>query len=55
MTHKEAVAMFKDEFPTLVRSTDIPAKREAFGIFLDSLHRSGQITDRQVISWHNPF
>lgn len=36
-------------------STDIVAKREAWGIFTDELCREGYITMKKYESWSNPF
>lgn len=61
MTKKEAVAMFIDEWAHYVKhrapeySSDICAKRQGFVDFIDTLHRDGEITDKQVNSWENPF
>ena len=30
-------------------------KREAWLAFIDSLHRDGLVTDKQVNTWSNPF
>lgn len=34
---------------------DMPAKREAWTVYTDNLHRDGRITDRQADHWTNPF
>ena len=36
-------------------STDLVAKREAWGIFTDELCREGYITMKKYESWSNPF
>ena len=41
------------EDPSL--SNDKFAKRQAWHIFCDGLHRDGYITDWQVTNWTNPF
>lgn len=35
--------------------TDRIMKIEAFGVFVDSLNKSGMITDSQASRWTNPF
>lgn len=61
MTKKEAIAMFTEEWERFIKfrapeqSSDIRAKRQGFVDFIDTLHRDGQITDRQANSWENPF
>ena len=61
MTKKEAIAMFSDEWNQYVKfrapeyADDICAKRQGFVDFIDTLHRDGEITDKQVNSWSNPF
>jgi len=34
---------------------DRTMKREAWFNFIDSLHRDGLVTDKQVNTWSNPF
>ena len=34
---------------------DIIAKQQAWLAFIDSLHRDGLVTDKQVNNWTNPF
>jgi len=53
MTFIQAKKLFAERFT--FDSHDKPAAGEAWCIFIDSLHRDGQITDRQVQSWDNPF
>jgi hypothetical protein len=61
MTKQEAIAIFKDEWNCFIKFQspnsvdDICAKRQAFVQFIDQLHRDGEINDRQVNSWGNPF
>ena len=52
--------MFNDEWNFAIRrdssvKDDSCAKRIAFVQFIDSLHKDGQITDKQAFSWENPF
>jgi hypothetical protein len=53
MTYQQAQKLFKERFTFL--PTDKPDACEAWCIFIDTLHRDGQITDKQVQSWDNPF
>lgn len=53
MTYKQAQKQFGQQF--IIDKTDKPGMRQAWCIFIDELHRSGQITDKQVQSWNNPF
>lgn len=61
VTNKEAISMFNDEWAHYIKfrapeyKNDIVAKRQGFVDFIDTLHRDGEITDRQVNSWTNPF
>ena len=61
MTKKEALAMFNDEWNCFIElqspnsANDICTKRRDFVNFIDALHRDGEITDKQVNSWTNPF
>jgi hypothetical protein len=61
VTNKEAISMFNDEWTHYIKfrapeyKNDIVAKRQGFVDFIDTLHRDGEITDRQVNSWTNPF
>jgi len=53
--------MFNDEWNCFIElqspnsANDICAKRRDFVNFIDALHRDGEITDKQVNSWTNPF
>ena len=53
--------MFNDEWAHYIKfrapeyKNDIVAKRQGFVDFIDTLHRDGEITDRQANSWVNPF
>lgn len=53
MTFNQAKKEFRKNF--LFDKTDKPAAGQAWCLFVDSLHREGRITDRQVNSWGNPF
>lgn len=61
MKKQQAISLFNDEWDCYIQfrapnlSGDICAKREAFVQFIDQLHRDGEITDKQVVSWENPF
>jgi hypothetical protein len=61
VTNKQAISMFNDEWAHCIKfrcpehKNDVAAKRQAFVNFIDTLHRDGEITDRQVNSWSNPF
>jgi hypothetical protein len=61
VTKAQAIAMFNDEWAHWIKfrapefASDIPAKRQGFVDFVDTLHRDGEITDRQANSWTNPF
>ena len=34
---------------------DVIAKREAWNLFVDDLNKEGYISDRQAMTWDNPF
>jgi hypothetical protein len=34
---------------------DVIAKRESWNNFVDALNREGYISDRQAMTWDNPF
>ena len=53
MTFNKAKKLFAERFR--FDPKDKPEAGEAWCIFIDSLHREGHITDRQVQSWDNPF
>ena len=53
MTYKQAQKEFRQRF--IVDEADKPEASQAWCIFIDELHRSGQITDKQVQTWNNPF
>lgn len=55
MTYREALADFKANFLPSVPSNDKPAKGQAWVMYVEQLHREGQITDRQAQNWDNPF
>lgn len=58
MTKKQALARFREYIlPGVVSHfgpNDEPARRQAWVNFVDSLHRSGDITTHQATSWDNP-
>jgi hypothetical protein len=60
MTKKEAMRNFREAWNRAMQAkpalkTDKPAKREAFCVFIDGLHRGGVISDSQAFNWTNPF
>lgn len=59
MTKVEAVREFKENYLPEVMARygkkDKPAIREAWGVYTDSLCKSGQITLKQYETWDNPF
>jgi len=60
MTKKQALANYRDFWNDFVQlrpefAGDKPAKRENWGIYIDALCKSGQITQRQYDTWTNPF
>lgn len=60
MTRQQAISFFNDEWEfTLIRfpelKNDEVAKRTAFTQYIDSLNKDGQLSNKQVNSWANPF
>lgn len=55
MTKREALEIFMLEILPGLPSRDIPARREAWNNFTDSLAKDGQITERQYATWLGPF
>lgn len=55
VTYREALADFKANVLPSVPSNDKSAKGQAWSMYVDLLHREGQITDKQAQNWHNPF
>ena len=53
MTKREAIRDFWDSFKGGPKY-DLPAFREAWGIYVDNLHRAGMITDKQAHNWEGP-
>jgi len=58
MTYRQFVAHYKRNVLPHIQATyekggrkDIPARRQAFNEEMDSLCRSGQITDKQARTW----
>jgi len=59
MTKKEAWALFRKmlicAFGKYFDRSDIPALREAWNNYTDSLCKGGEISSRQYETWTNPF
>lgn len=53
MNYREAKRLFDERFTFSLK--DRAEASQAWCIFIDTLHRDGQITDNQVQSWDNPF
>lgn len=51
MTLTQARKTFRDEIAVNIPKNDIPALNMAFNDWTDSLHRDGQITDKQYNTW----
>jgi len=56
MKKSEAMKQFKQIWKDAIKNNpnlkkDIPAKREAFGIFIDGLCKDGRITKSQYETW----
>lgn len=51
---KQAEELFKAEILPGLSKNDKPAKRLAWGMFINSLCRDGQITSKQYKTWTNP-
>lgn len=54
MTKKEAEREFSQMYPGIEKSTDIPQRNEAWGIFIDGLCKEGRITSKQYHNWGYP-
>jgi hypothetical protein len=54
-TKAQALATFKAQIKPHIPKGDKPALCEAWNNYVDSLHRDGMITYRQVNNWVNPF
>ena len=54
VTKAEALQQFRYNWKAS-GSTNLVAKREAWGIFTDELCREGYITMKKYESWSNPF
>ena len=52
-TKKQALKEFREFY--LIPKNDIPAKREAWNNFTDSLCKDRIISSRQYSNWTNPF
>ena len=55
MTKKEAKQMFAESIFTTISKNDIPAIRQAWNDYVDTLQKSSQITQVQANKWVNPF
>lgn len=60
MTKKEAVARFRQMFPTgsftgVNGQLDRPARAEAWNNYTDALCKDGEITLRQYETWSHPW
>ncbi len=55
MTKKEAFALFKEQYPTLLDGHDKPARDQAWNDFTDALCKEGEITAKQYATWTHPF
>lgn len=51
MTQRDAREYFDEYIKPSVPKGDIPALDEAWGFYIDSLHRDGKITDKQYNNW----
>jgi len=54
LTFREVCALWRETFPKAIPPRDLPARREAWVVFLDDLHRNGRITNHQVQTWDQP-
>jgi len=59
MTKIQAVSEWRREILSRIREQengrpDYPMRRESWGMFVDSLHRDGRITDKQYDEWRAP-
>jgi hypothetical protein len=56
MTKREAYKQFRELYgDAWPGRRDIPARNEAWGVFTDSLCKSGKITLKQYETWTYPF
>lgn len=56
MTYKEAVRQFREINHALYeQEVDYWTAQEAWAVFIDSLFKDGEITQRQWITWQTPF
>ena len=62
LTKKKALQYFKESWlPNITRKheqngeIDVPARREGWNNFIDSLAKEGLISQKQCDTWHNPF
>jgi len=62
MTKRDAISQFMESTFTTLREVeemrggkiDLPFRREAWNVYVDNLHRDGQITDWQADNWGQP-
>jgi hypothetical protein len=54
MTKVEAEKYFVNHILPNISKSDVPAKREAWGVYIDSLCKSGKITQTQYETWDTP-
>ena len=59
-TKVQALQQFKYNWKVLTKQQpkwkgDVIAKRESWNDFVDALNREGYISDRQAMTWDNPF
>ena len=54
MKKTEVSQYFKDNFPSIYYSHDLPMKREAWSNYVDSLQRDGLVSEKQASTWTQP-
>jgi hypothetical protein len=54
MTKKEAEAEFKQIYPDIHKSNDIPMRNQEWAFYTDRLCKDGIITYRQYMTWAYP-
>lgn len=55
MTKQEAKLQFAESVIFCISPRDIPGIRQAWNDYVDSLQKSGRITQQQADSWVNPL
>ena len=55
MTKKQALEQFRSELKPYIPKGDVPAIREAWNNYTDSLCKDRLITEKQYETWTNPF